>query len=121
MNIGQWIGLIALILCLYILWEIRDVLLLLFAAVVLATILNRLARSLKRFGLTRGLSVTLALTIFFAGIIGFFLLIVPPFTNQFQELTNKVPQGLERLNIWIDALKTHIPSQLQEYIPDLTT
>ncbi len=119
MNIGQWIGLIALILCLYILWEIRDVLLLLFAAVVLATILNRLARSLKRFGLTRGLSVTLALTIFFAGIIGFFLLIVPPFTNQFQELTNKVPQGLERLNIWIDALKTHIPSQLQEYIPDL--
>ena len=44
MNIGQWIGIIALVISLYILWQLREVLLLIFAAVVLATTLNRLAR-----------------------------------------------------------------------------
>jgi predicted PurR-regulated permease PerM len=120
-NLGQWIGLIALMLSLYILWQIRDVLLLIFAAVVLATTLNRLARRFQTLGMSRGFSVALSVGIFFAGIIGFFWLIVPPFTQQFQELTYRVPQGFERFNIWLDDLRDHIPSQLLPYIPDLNS
>ena len=47
MNLGQWIGLIAIVLSLYILWQIRQVLLLIFAAVVLASTLNRLAKRIQ--------------------------------------------------------------------------
>jgi predicted PurR-regulated permease PerM len=46
-NLGQWIGLIAIVLSLYILWQIRQVLLLIFAAVVLASTLNRLAKRIQ--------------------------------------------------------------------------
>ena len=53
MNLGQWIGLIALGISLYILWHLRDVLLLIFAAVVLATTLNRLARRFQTLGIKR--------------------------------------------------------------------
>lgn len=119
MKLGQWIGLIALILSLYILWQLREVLLLIFAAVVLATTLNRLARSFQSLGMKRELGVTLSVSIFFAGIIGFFWLIVPPFAQQFQELTLRVPQGFDRINYWIDVQRTHIPSQLEPFIPDL--
>ena len=119
MNLGQWIGLIAILLSLYILWQIREVLLLMFAAVVIATTLNRLAKYFQRLGLKRGFSVLLSVTIFFGIIIGFFWIIVPPFADQFQELTSKVPQGLARFNAWLDELETRIPSQYIPYIPDI--
>jgi predicted PurR-regulated permease PerM len=118
-KLGQWIGLIALVLSLYILWQLREVLLLIFAAVVLATTLNRLARSFQSLGMKRGLAVFLSVSIFFAGVIGFFWLIVPPFTQQFQELTLRVPQGFERINTWVDEQRTQIPEQLVPFIPDL--
>ena len=72
MNLGQWIGLIALVISLYILWQLRDVLLLIFAAVVLATMLNRLARRFQSLGIKRGLAVLLAVGIFFASVVCFF-------------------------------------------------
>jgi predicted PurR-regulated permease PerM len=120
-NLGQWIGLIAILLSLYILWQIREVLLLMFAAVVLATTLNRLAKRFQRFGMKRGFAVLLAVAIFLAGVVSFFWLIVPPFAQQFQELTNQVPKGFGRFNSWIDALRTRIPDQLVPYIPDINS
>ncbi len=119
MNLGQWIGLIAILLSLYILWQIREVLLLIFAAVVLATTLNRLARRFQRSGMKRGFAVFLSVVIFIAGIVGFFWLIVPPFVDQFQVLTDRVPVGLARFNTWLNYLRTNIPPQLSQYIPDI--
>ncbi|MBD2529597.1 AI-2E family transporter [Nostoc flagelliforme FACHB-838] len=121
MNLGQWIGLIAIVLSLYILWQIREVLLLMFAAVVLATTLNRLAKRFQRFGMRRGFAVLLAVAIFLAGVVGFFWLIVPPFAQQFQELTYQVPKGFGRFNGWLDALRTRIPDELVPYIPDINS
>ena len=121
MNLGQWIGLIALVISLYILWQLRDVLLLIFAAVVLATTLNRLARRFQSLGIKRGLAVLLAVGIFFAGVVCFFWLIVPPFIQQFHELTYRVPQGFGRFNSWIDVQRNNIPPQLLPYIPDLNS
>ncbi|MBH8563026.1 AI-2E family transporter [Nostoc sp. CENA67] len=121
MNLGQWIGLIAIVLSLYILWQIREVLLLMFAAVVLATTLNRLAKRFQRSGMKRGLAVILSVAIFFTVIVGFFWLIVPPFVQQFNELTYRVPQGFQRFNGWLDELRTRIPSQLVPYIPDINS
>lgn len=119
MNLGQWLGLLAIVISLYVLWQIRQILLLIFAAVILATALNKLARRFQRAGMRRGFAVLLAISIFLAVIVGFFWLIVPPFIEQFQELTVRVPRGVERLNTWLDQLETRIPSQLVPYVPDL--
>lgn len=121
MNLGQWIGLIALVLSLYILWQIREVLLLMFGAVVLATTLNRLARRFQRSGMKRGIAVLLSVTIFIGLIVLFFFVVVPPFAVEFQALTKQVPQGLARFNTWLDYLKDRIPAQLTAYIPDLNS
>jgi predicted PurR-regulated permease PerM len=120
-NLGQWIGLIAIMISLYILWQIREVLLLIFAAVVLATTLNRLALRFQKFGMKRGLAVLLSVAIFFAGVVGFFWLIVPPFAQQFHELTYRVPQGFNRFNMWVDELRNKIPEQIAPYIPDINS
>ena len=118
MNLGKWMGAIALMISLYILWEIRQLLLLVFAAVVLATALNMLARRLQRMGIRRPLAVLLSTTTLFILLASFFALIVPPFTTQFQELTELFPKGLERIGGWLDNLKEMNSIDLDEYLPE---
>lgn len=119
MKLGQWIGLLALIASCYILWQIRQALLLLFAAVVLATSLNRLARYLQKFGLKRPIAVLLSISFLVLIFVGLFLIVVPPFAQQFQQLTQRVPQGIARLNQWIDQIETAFSGQIGQRLPNL--
>ncbi|MBW4624881.1 MAG: AI-2E family transporter [Brasilonema octagenarum HA4186-MV1] len=121
MNLGQWIGLIALVISLYILWQIREVLLLMFAAVVLATTLNRLARRFQRSGMKRGIAVLFSVAIFLGLIVLFFFVVVPPFAKEFQDLTYQVPKGLNRFNGWFDEFRSRIPDEIIPYIPDINS
>lgn len=119
MNLGKWIGFLALTVSLYILWQIREVLLLLFLAVVLATALNRFVQRLQKSGVKRGLAALLAAGILITAIVGFVWVIVPPFIEQFQELIKLVPVGLERLRGLADRLQSFIPGgrSLEDYVP----
>lgn len=119
MKLGQWIGLLALIASCYILWQIRQALLLLFAAVVIATSLNRLARYLQRFRLKRPIAVLLSISFLVLIFVGLFLLIVPPFAQQFQQLTQRTPQGIARLNLWLDLIETWFSGQTGQRLPNL--
>ncbi len=53
MGLGKWIGLVVFIASLYIVWQIRQILLLIFAAVVLATALDRLVHLFQRLGIKK--------------------------------------------------------------------
>ncbi|HEY9649442.1 MAG TPA: AI-2E family transporter [Coleofasciculaceae cyanobacterium] len=119
MSLGKWIGLLAFVLSVYILWQIRQVLLLIFAAVVLANALNVLVKRFQKSGMKRSFAVLLSVFLLIAILVGFFWLIVPPFAAQFQELTLLVPKGIQRFNLWFEALQTHISPQFKEYIPDI--
>ena len=119
MKLGQWIGLLALIASCYILWQIRQALLLLFAAVVLATALNRLARYLQKFRLKRPIAVLLSITFLILIFVGLFLIVVPPFAEQFQQLTQRAPQGIAKLNQWIDQIETRFSGQIGQRLPNL--
>lgn len=119
MNLGQWIGFLALAVCLYILWEIRQVLLLVFAAIVLANSLNLLSRRFQEAGMRRSVAVLLSVSCFIAVLVGFFLIIVPSFANQLQELTKLVPAGADRLNVWTDQMIHLVPPTFSPYLPNL--
>lgn len=119
MKLGQWIGLLALIASCYILWQIRQALLLLFAAVVVATSLNRLARYLQRFGLKRPIAVLLSISFLILIFVGLFLIIVPPFAQQFQQLTQRAPQGIAKLNQWIDLIESRFSEPIGQRLPNL--
>lgn len=116
MGLGRWIGFLALAIALYILWELRQVLLLVFAAVVFATALSSLAKSLQRFGLKRSGAVLISIvTLLVMGIL-FVALIVPPFITQSQQLVELVPRGFDRVQAWFDQMQQMIPGYSQ-YLP----
>jgi len=118
-SLGRWVGFLALVISLGILWQIRQVLLLLFAAVLFATVLNRLVRLMQRFHIKRGIAIFISVILVVALLFGFFSVIVPPIVDQSQKLVDLVPQALERLRTWSKWIQNVIPEQLVEQVRDL--
>ncbi|MCY7282340.1 MAG: AI-2E family transporter, partial [Cyanobacteria bacterium CAN_BIN43] len=112
MKLGQWLGFLSLILALIILWQIRQTLLLVFAAVVLATALNAIVQRLRRSGMRRGRAVMLTLSITVLVIILFVALIVPPFISQFLQLIELLPKGFDQVVTWFDRQLQLLPPWL---------
>ena len=118
MNFGTWIGFVVFFISLYVLWQIKQLLLLLFTAIVLATSLNILVKKFQQRGLRRRYAILLSIFSLFAVLILFVWIIVPPFIEQFQELALLVPQGIEKLNIWLDLLSERLDPQVIDLLPD---
>lgn len=118
MNFGTWIGLVVFFISLYVLWQIKQLLLLLFTAIVLATSLNILVKSFQKRGLKRSNAVLLSMLLLIVVIVGCVWVVVPPFIDQFQDLTNLIPVGIERLNIWIDLFSERLDPRIINLLPD---
>lgn len=109
MTFGRWLGFFCLVISLYVLWQIKQLLLLTFTAIVLSTALNRLVRKLHSWGMKRGIAIALSVILSLLGITLFFVLIVPAFINQFQELIKLVPDVVRQVRNELIGLNEKIP------------
>ena len=117
MRLGTLVGFLAIIIALYILWRIKQVLLLAFAAVVFATAINQLVRLLQqKFHLNRKTAIAISVSAVLTFIVGFVALVIPPFIEQFQELIALVPIALEQLSNWNEWLRNILPVNLIEEV-----
>jgi len=108
----QWIRLIALVISLYFLWQIRQVLLLLLTAVVLATVLNQVVRRLQKVVKRRGVAIVLVLLgiLLLMALAGW--LVVPSLINQIEDLEQLVPLGIQRISDWIARMQEVLPTAI---------
>jgi predicted PurR-regulated permease PerM len=111
-SLGKLIGLVAFTVSLYILWQIREVLLLVFAAVVFAVVLNRVVQWLQQRGIKRGIAIAITVITLLITLVSLFAVIGPSFAGQLQQLIDLVPTLLERLRKWFNSLQPSIPAQL---------
>ena len=119
MDFQKWLGLIALAIAVYILWQIKQVLLLAFAAVVFATVINRLVRLLQKWQIKRGWAITIAvITILLIGF-DLFALVIPAFLDQIQELVVLLPKGIEQLRNWASGLQNLFPERFLSGLENL--
>lgn len=109
MKLADWIGFLCFILALLILWQFRQIVLLIFTAIILAIALNSLVRWLQRFRLKRGIAAILALSLVVLFGTLFFSLVMPPFLTQFQQLIELAPRGFNQFIRWIDQLLENPP------------
>jgi len=127
-NFGQWLGLLSLLISIGIIWYIRQLILLVFTAVIIATALNRLVRRLQRWGLRRNSAVFVVLFTLILAISLCTLIIIPAFVEQFQQLLTRVPafsrhvydflQNLEQRFEWLPELPSF--NQVIIQLPNLT-
>lgn len=98
MKFGQWLGLVALITALVLLWHLRESLIHLFAAVVLAMALCTLVGWVQqRLGCTRAVAllISLALVALLLAVVA--TAVIPPFVSQFGQLLAKLPEAARTL------------------------
>jgi predicted PurR-regulated permease PerM len=98
LTFGQWLGLIALIAALLLLWSLREAMVLIFAAVVLAMALCTLVGAVReRLGCSRNLALLLSLLgVSLLGIV-VATVIIPPFLEEFGELIQQLPRAASEL------------------------
>jgi predicted PurR-regulated permease PerM len=118
MNFGKWVSFSSVVITLYILWQIKQLLLLLLTAVVLAIGLNILVRKLRKWGVKRGYAVLISIILLLTLLIGFLWLIVPSLVLQFQELIDLVPQGIQKLIVELNKIKDNLSPELTESLPN---
>ncbi len=115
MKLTDWINLAALGVALVIIWQFRQIVLLIFAAVVITTALNSLVRFLSRvYNWPRQRSVLVTAALVLLGAVIFLGLMLPLFISQFQELLLLTPKGFDQLGGWFDAFQASPP----DWFPD---
>ena len=112
MSLGKLIGFLVFAVSLYILWQIRHILLLVFAAVVFAVVLNRIVRWLQQQGVKRKIAIALTIIALLGILFILFALIGPSFAQQLEQLGNLIPTSLESLQNWFNSLSTRLPEKL---------
>lgn len=118
MKFGQWVGLFVLVASGYVLWQIRQLILLFFTAVVLATALNQLVRQFQKIKIVRAGAIILSFLVLLTFLTVFLWLIVPPFNQQLQELLLLFPVGISRLQEFINYLENFLGQNYLE-LPDI--
>ncbi|MCT0226253.1 AI-2E family transporter [Synechococcus sp. CS-1328] len=94
MTFGQWLGLAALVASLLLLWSLREALVLVFAAIVLAMALCTLVGQLRRrLRCPRPLALLLSLGLLLVVVLVVGTAVIPAFVGQFSELLQKIPQA----------------------------
>lgn len=121
MTFGSAIGLILFVFCLLILWQIRQILLLSFMAIILARILNLGVNWWRRYHLKRSSALVLTVFTFFISLIGIFVGIIPALVKQFRQLFSLLPQAIERLWGQVHNLDNYLDPSLVSALPDFKT
>ncbi len=83
----------------YLIWYLRDLLLLVLASIVIASAIEPMALYLVKHRIPRVLSVLIVYISFFAVLIGTILFVVPPVLQETKDLLVSVPGLIENLGI----------------------
>jgi predicted PurR-regulated permease PerM len=114
-KLGQWISFLCIIIALVLLWEARNILLLVFTAIVLATTLNSIVQRFCKSGMQRSRAVLLTVGMTFLILALAIYLIVPPFVNQLFKLGALVPEGFSRVVEGLEWLLNNRPAWLENF------
>ena len=118
MKLGDWISLLCFVAAIYILWTIKPLLLLTFAAVVVAIALNALTRFIQKLSVPRKFAIPIALLVSTLIAALFILGIVPPFIEQFRLLIDLVIRFAQTLPARLALLQGNLPDRIR--LPDLS-
>ncbi|NJL21898.1 MAG: AI-2E family transporter [Leptolyngbyaceae cyanobacterium SM1_3_5] len=120
MTLGRWLGLLAIIFSAYILWQIRTIVLLFLAAVVIATALNYLVRRFRQSHIKRRYAVLLTVAIILSLLGMIAALISIRLVNQFDQLLELVTISVNQIQLWSAELQSRMQGGMVTNLPSIT-
>jgi len=104
LNSSSYFKLVVILITSLILWTLRDFLLLIIFSLVISNILCNLCNQIQKgLKIPRSLSLFLVLTVISVIVFTIFILVLPPFIKEFNEILIDIPNGLSKINILINT------------------
>jgi len=101
---SSYFKLVVILITSLILWTLRDFLLLIICSLVISNIVCNLCNQIQKgLKIPRPLSLFLVLTVISVIVFTIFILVLPPFINEFNEILVDIPNGLSKINILINT------------------
>ena len=87
-----------------IVWTLRDFLLLIICSLVISNIVCNLCNQIQKgLKIPRSLSLFFVLTVISITVFTIFILVLPPFVREFNEILVDIPNGLSKINILLNS------------------
>ena len=104
MSSSSYFKLVVILITLLIIWTLRDFLLLIICSLVISNIVCNLCNHIQKgLKIPRSLSLFLVLTVISLIVFTIFILVLPPFIKEFNEILVDIPNGLSKINILINT------------------
>jgi len=104
LNSSSYFKLVVILITSLILWTLRDFLLLIICSLVISNIVCNLCNQMQKgLKIPRSLSLFLVLTVISVIVFTIFILVLPPFIKEFNEILVDIPNGLSKINILINT------------------
>ncbi len=104
MSSSSYFKLLVILITLLIVWTLRDFLLLIICSLVISNIVCNLCNQIQKgLKIPRSLSLFLVLTVISVIVFTIFILVLPPFIKEFNEILVDIPNGLSKINILINT------------------
>ncbi|MDA9738327.1 AI-2E family transporter [Prochlorococcus sp. AH-736-L17] len=104
MNSSSYFKLVVILITSLIIWTLRDFLLLIICSLVISNIVCNLCNQMQKgLKIPRSLSLFLVLTVISVIVFTIFILVLPPFIKEFNEILVDIPNGLSKINILINT------------------
>ncbi len=104
MSSSSYFKLVVLLITSLIVWTLRDFLLLIICSLVISNIVCNLCNQIQKgLKIPRPLSLFFVLTVISVIVFTIFILVLPPFIKEFNEILLDIPNGLSKINILINT------------------
>ena len=93
-----------ILITLIIIWSLREFVLLIICSLVISNIVCNLCNQIQKLlRIPRPLSLFIVLTVISLIVFSIFILVLPPFIKEFNEILVDIPNGLSRINLLINT------------------
>jgi len=104
LNSSSYFKLVVILITSLIIWTLRDFFLLIICSLVISNIVCNLCNQMQKgLKIPRLLSLFLVLTVISVIVFTIFILVLPPFIKEFNEILVDIPNGLSKINILINT------------------
>jgi len=104
LNSSSYFKLVVILITLLIVWTLRDFLLLIICSLVISNIVCNLSNQIQKgLKIPRTISLFLVLAVISVIIFTIFILVLPPFIKEFNEILVDIPNGLSKINLLINT------------------
>jgi len=101
---SSYFKLVVILITSLIVWTLRDFLLLIICSLVISNIVCNLCNQIQKgLKIPRPLSLFLVLTVISVIVFTIFILVLPPFIKEFNEILVDIPNGLSKINMLINT------------------